>query len=216
MPAMVAPPTTAAARARLRARCALTGLTLHLRAPTPHQASTSFPRGRLVAMASHDVLVPTRDGQCPASFHVPDGDGPWPAVIMFPDAGGMRDTFRDMGARLSSFGLAVLVPDPYYRSGAYAPFLMETAFTDPGERDRMMSLAGSLTTDDYVSDAAGYVDFLGSRPEVRPGPVGTTGYCMGGRMSISVAGRLGASIGAAMSFHGGRLAVADDPDSPHN
>jgi carboxymethylenebutenolidase len=39
---------------------------------------------------------------------------------------------------------------------------------------------------------------------------------MGGRISLVVAGRLGGRVGAAASFHGGRLAVEDDPDSPHH
>ncbi len=47
------------------------------------------------------------------------------------------------------------------------------------------------------------------------GPLGTTGYCLGGRISLTVAGHLGERIGAAASFHGGRLAVEDDPESPH-
>ncbi len=34
-------------------------------------------------------------------------------------------------------------------------------------------------------------------------------------MSLIAAGGLGPKIAAAASFHGGRLAVADDPSSPH-
>jgi carboxymethylenebutenolidase len=45
--------------------------------------------------------------------------------------------------------------------------------------------------------------------------IGTTGYCLGGRMSLIAATGLGHKIAAAASFHGGRLAVADDPSSPH-
>ena len=45
--------------------------------------------------------------------------------------------------------------------------------------------------------------------------IGTTGYCLGGRMSLIAAGGLGRKIAAAASFHGGRLAVAGDPSSPH-
>ena len=44
--------------------------------------------------------------------------------------------------------------------------------------------------------------------------VGTTGYCMGGRASLLVAGRHPDRVAAAASFHGGRLAATDDPDSP--
>ena len=134
---------------------------------------------------------------------------------MYPDAGGARDTFRDMGNRLAGGGYVVLVPDVYYRAGGFAPFSMDTVFTDPDERRRLMDLMRSLTADMSGRDAAAFADFLAQRPEVAAGPIGTTGYCMGGRISLIVAGRLGARVGAAASFHGGGLAVDGDQDSPH-
>jgi carboxymethylenebutenolidase len=163
-----------------------------------------------------DVDVPTQDGTAGASLHVPGGAGPWPAVLMYPDAGGTRDVFRQMGDRLAGEGYVVLVPDIYHRSGGYEPFSMATVFTDPGERQRLRALAGTLTPDVVAGDAAAFADFLGGRPEVAPGPIGTTGYCLGGRMSLMAAGYLGERIGAAASFHGGGLAVEDDPGSPHH
>lgn len=166
-------------------------------------------------MPSTDVTVTTPDGACAASFHVPSGDGPWPAAILYPDAGGFRPTFAEMGERLSAFGYVVLVPDIYYRSGGYEPFSMATVFTDPDERQRLGELVAALPAEKYLIDAAAFVDFLAERHEVADGPIGTTGYCMGGRISLHVAGHLGDPVGAAASFHGGRLAVEDDPDSPH-
>jgi carboxymethylenebutenolidase len=38
---------------------------------------------------------------------------------------------------------------------------------------------------------------------------------MGGRMSMIAAGALGTKITAAASFHGGRIALDGDPNSPH-
>jgi carboxymethylenebutenolidase len=167
-------------------------------------------------MPSSDLLIPTPDGECTASLHVPSGEGPWPAVIMFPDAGGLRPTFREMGAQLAELGFVVLVPDIYYRSGGYEPFDMSTVFSDPEERTRLGTLALDLMAADYIGDAAAFLDVLTGLEEVVDGPVGTTGYCLGGRLSLTVAGRLGDRIGAAASFHGGRLAVEDDPGSPHH
>ena len=166
-------------------------------------------------MAKIDVTIPTSDGTCSASLHVPDDQAPHPAVIMYPDAGGARDTFRDMADRLAAHGYVVLVPDVYYRSGHVPPFSMDTVFTDPGERKRLMDLVQSLTPDMVKRDAEAFASFLADRTEVRSGPIGTTGYCMGGRISLTVAGHLGERVGAAASFHGGGLAVADDPGSPH-
>ncbi len=45
------------------------------------------------------------------------------------------------------------------------------------------------------------------------GPIGTTGYCMGGARAINAAAAHPERIVAAASFHGGNLA-SDAPDSP--
>jgi carboxymethylenebutenolidase len=162
-----------------------------------------------------EVQIPAPDGACPGTLHVPAGDGPWPGVIMFPDAGGARETIRQMGDHLAGLGYVVLVPDIYYRAGAWAPFDVATMFSDPGERARMGALVRPLSNDRIIADAAAYAEFLLARPEVSGTAVGTTGYCLGGRMSMVAAGGLGRTIGAAASFHGGRIAVDGDPSSPH-
>ena len=162
-----------------------------------------------------DVQIPTPDGHSDGTLHVPDGDGPWPGVLVFPDAGGARETFRQMGDRLASMGYVVLIPDIYYRAGEWAPFDVATLFTDPRERARLSTLTSVLTNDRIIADSGAYSDFLLARPEVTGSAIGTTGYCLGGRMSLIAAGGPGRTIAAAASFHGGRLAVAGDPSSPH-
>lgn len=162
-----------------------------------------------------DVRIPAPDGHSDGTLHVPDGDGPWPGVLMFPDAGGQRETFRRMGDQLADMGYVTLVPDIYYRAGDWVPFDVATLFTDPGERARLGTLTSPLTNANVVADAGAYAAFLLGRPEVSGTAIGTTGYCLGGRMSMLAATGLGATIAAAASFHGGRLAVADDQSSPH-
>jgi carboxymethylenebutenolidase len=162
-----------------------------------------------------DVQIPAPEGHSNATLHLPDGDGPWPGVLVFPDAGGARETFRQMGDRLASMGYVTLVPDIYYRAGEWAPFDAATLFTDKQERARMSGLTSLLTNDRIIADSRAYSGFLLARPEVTGSAIGTTGYCLGGRMSLIAAGGLGRKIAAAASFHGGRLAVAGDPSSPH-
>ena len=167
-------------------------------------------------MSRLEVQIPAPDGHSPATLHVPAGSpGPWPGVLLFPDAGGARETMRQMGDHLAGMGYVALVPDIYYRAGDWAPFDVATLFTDPAERARMGTLVGPLSNDKIVADAAAYAEFLLARPEVSGAAIGTTGYCLGGRMSLVAATGLGATVAAAASFHGGRLAVADDPSSPH-
>jgi carboxymethylenebutenolidase len=162
-----------------------------------------------------NVEIPAPEGHSHGTLHLPDGDGPWPGVLVFPDAGGVRETFRQLGDRLASMGYVALIPDIYYRAGQWAPFDVATLFTDKQERARLFSLTGVLTNERIIADAGAYSSFLLARPEVTGSAIGTTGYCLGGRMSLIAAGGLGRTIAAAASFHGGRLAVADDPSSPH-
>jgi len=171
-------------------------------------------------MAQRNVDITTEDGTSDGSLHVPDGSGPhgsgpWPAVIMYPDAGGLRDTLRDMGDQLAGLGYVTLVPNFYYRAGDFPPFDMTTLFGNPDERERLMVLVRGVTVDMAVRDTNAYIDYLTSLPETTGDAVGTTGYCMGGRLSLLAAGHLGDRVAAAASFHGGYIAAPDDPDSPH-
>jgi carboxymethylenebutenolidase len=166
-------------------------------------------------MSRLDVRISTPDGSSAGTLHLPAGDGPWPGVLVYPDAGGARETMRRLGDQVADMGYVALSPDTYYRAGDWAPFDVATLFTDQQELARMSALAGALTNDRIIADARAYADFLLARPEVTGSAIGTTGYCMGGRMSLIAAGGLGPAIAAAASFHGGRVAVADDPSSPH-
>jgi carboxymethylenebutenolidase len=133
---------------------------------------------------------------------------------MYPDAGGARSVFREMATRLAALGFAVLLPDVYYRSGDWAPFDMAGVFGDAAERKRLFAMMKAITPKVMAADASAFFDYLAARPEVSGQRSGTTGYCMGGRTSLMVAGRVPDRVAAAMSFHGGGL-VSDDADSPH-
>jgi carboxymethylenebutenolidase len=165
-------------------------------------------------MTQRDVSIPTPDGTCDASLHTPVGTGPWPAVIMFPDAGGVRPTFHAMAQQLADVGYAVLLPNVYYRLGEFEPFEMQTIFTDTVERDRLMALMSTVTKESAARDTEAMLDFLAAQPEVADTKVGTTGYCMGGGLALTAAGRFPDRVGAAASFHGGQIATTA-PDSPH-
>jgi carboxymethylenebutenolidase len=65
-----------------------------------------------------------------------------------------------------------------------------------------------------ATDTEAYLAWLGTRRDVKGSRVGTTGYCMGGAISLTVAGTYPERIAAAASFHGGNLAT-DSETSPH-
>jgi carboxymethylenebutenolidase len=161
-----------------------------------------------------DVTVPTLDGSCPSILLTPDGGRSWPPVILFMDAGGVRPAMVTMAEHLAELGYVVLLPGMYYRHGVYEPFDPATAFSDGDELARLRGMIGGLTKAMAARDTGAFLEFLAGRPEVAGTKVGTTGYCMGGGLSLTAAAHHPDRIVAAASFHGGNLA-SDAPDSPH-
>jgi len=158
--------------------------------------------------------IKTNDGTCPAYVYRPSGSGPWPAVLMYMDGLGIRPVMQAVAEKLAGYGYVVLLPDLFYRAGPYEP-MDGSMFGDPDKRKTLMEKFILPTTPAKVmSDTPAFLAFLKSQPDVKPGPIGTTGYCMGGLMSLTAAGTFGDQVGAAASYHGGRL-VNEAPDSPH-
>lgn len=167
------------------------------------------------ADATFPSSIRTRDGTCRGYTFKPEGDGPWPAVIVYMDAFAIRPALLDLGRLLADFGYFVLVPDLFYRSGDYDTMDPRAIFGNPeGFKSLKERFMVHATVDNVMSDTAAFLDFLAQHPDAKPGRVGTTGYCMGGRFSLAAAGTWPDRIGASASFHGSNLA-SDAPDSPH-
>lgn len=157
--------------------------------------------------------IPAADGLCPVHLLTPEGHGPWPAIVFFMDGLGMRPTLVDMAQRLANHGYAVLLPDMYYRCGAYDPMVPAEVFKGDFRATigPMMATTGNAAA---ARDGAAFLAWLATRPEVKGTQVGAVGFCMGGGMALTLAGTYPDRVVAAASFHGGRLAT-DDPASPH-
>ena len=167
------------------------------------------------ARAASEVEIATGDGRCRSYVYRPAGRGPWPAVLVYMDGIGIRPAMLEVGERLASYGYLVLLPDLFYRSGPYAPMNAKTVFADPSQRkvltERFLARA---TPANVMTDTQAFLAWLAAQPDVRPGSIGTTGYCLGGLMSLTAAGTYPDRIAATASYHAGRLAT-DAPDSPH-
>ncbi len=170
------------------------------------------------------VDLETTAGTDHTEIVTPAGDGPWPAIVLCTDAGGQRPAMREIAGRLAELGYLVAIPDLYFRVGKLQDLLpagekdrpvISAIFGDAAVRKRWFErYYRSATDDETVRIGVGAVlDHLAGRSDVT-GKVGTTGYCMGGNISLRVAAIFGARIAATASFHGGGL-VSPAPDSPH-
>lgn len=145
----------------------------------------------------------------------PTGDGPWPGVLVWMDAFGLRPRLEDMAARIAAEGFVVLVPNLYRRAGRAPVTPLRDLTTEEGRSaafEELGPLMKSLTPDLVAHDASAYVDAL--RDLGATGPLGTVGYCMGGRFAVQAGAARPDDIAAVASFHAGRMAT-DDPGSPH-
>lgn len=174
-----------------------------------------LPRAANAAeVTEHEVDIKTSAGTADAYFVHP-AKGRHPAVIVWPDIFGLRPAFRQMARRLAESGYAVLVPNPFYRLKRAPTSTPGANLQDEATRDMLMGMARSLSAETAVSDSQAFIGWLDGQASVdRQRKMGTTGYCMGGPITMRAAAAFPDRIGAGASFHGGGLAT-DKPDSPH-
>lgn len=161
-----------------------------------------------------DVTIKTDDGTCDAYFVAP-AEGKHPAVLVWPDIRGLRPAFRQMADRLAGEGYAVLTVNPFYRWQKSPVVDAANDWSNEAVREKLFGYLKQLTRPIVETDARAHLAFLDAQKEVdTKRRIGTTGYCMGGAMTIYTAALSPNRVGAAASFHGGGVAT-DKPDSPH-
>ena len=179
-------------------------------------------RGKCTAVKERLVEIPTADGRMETFVTYPEQDGPFPPVILYMDVWGVREELYDLARRIATVGYYVAVPDFYYRQGR----IRSTFINEKGERISLANLskedqakvlepANKLADSMVVADTGAILKFFrdGGDP-VKPGGVGSVGYCMGGRQAMQAAVAYPDAFKASASLHGTTL-ISDRPDSPH-
>jgi carboxymethylenebutenolidase len=146
--------------------------------------------------ASESVAVRTPDGEMGAYLVHPVGSGPFPAVVVVMEAFGLTTHIKRVAERLAREGYVTLAPDLYYREGN--PIV---PYDDVSEAIRLMN---GLWDDKVLQDMAAAIEFVQQQPLVRPGSIGMTGFCMGGRITFLTAAR-NPTVTAAAPFYGGGI-----------
>lgn len=165
-------------------------------------------------MTIKTLQIPTADGQADAFAAFPDSGEQHPGVLMYADGFGIRPVLREMAQELAGHGYYVLVPNLFYRNGP-APVIELPEYIGAEARPtvlaQLMPLIEAHTAERTLSDADAYLRFLTAQPEVGAGPVGVTGYCIGGLLATRTAAAHPGQVAALAAFHG--PVGADGPDS---
>lgn len=168
-------------------------------------------------MTSETIEITMPDGVAEAYVSRPE-EGEHRGVLLHVDAIGLRPRIEEMADRIASWGYVVLAPNAFYRDGTAAELAPTQDLRQPGAREEFfvgaMSRVHAHTPDRSDADLDVYIDALLGLEGVAGHTIGTTGYCIGGRLAIRAAGLRPDVIAAAGAFHAAAL-VTDAADSPH-
>lgn len=174
-------------------------------------------------MQERIVEIETPDGAMPTFVTLPENGGPFAPVVLFMDVWGYREQLCDIARRIATVGYAALVPNLYYREGGVTfDYRHDDGRTrslkdlPKAEQDRIYAVHKHLTDPMAVADCAALLAFIDGDDAIRTGgPVGSIGWCMGGRHVIRAAGAYPARFQATVSLHPTRMVGEDGPDAPY-
>jgi len=142
-------------------------------------------------MHASDVTF-ERDGATLRGYAAaPSIAGRAPGLVVIPDVRGLSEHYRDVARRFAAEGFFALAVDLYSREGA----------PDLPDMDAVFRWIRALPDTRVLSDLAAAVAHLARRPEIDPGAIGITGFCMGGQYALMAACTV-PGIAACVSWYG--------------
>ena len=119
---------------------------------------------------------------------IPERPGPHPGVVVAQHAGGVDAQMQDVAHQLHREGYVVAVPELFHRQAADVP---------AGKRTSL------LKDNEIIADMNATIAHLKDK-RLAVGPIGVTGFCMGGRVTYLMAAA-NPEIAAAAVFYGGNV-----------
>jgi carboxymethylenebutenolidase len=152
-------------------------------------------------MNSTTITLHTEGGEMPVYEVLPDTPNGC-AVIVVQEAFGVNSHIEDVTRRFGALGYRALAPHLFHRlSRQFA------AYDDPS----YVELLNQLSDPEMLADIDAVLDHLDAESYPASG-IAIVGFCMGGRVSFLVAAHR--TLGAAVGFYGGGIAVSRRPNLP--
>jgi len=127
------------------------------------------------------------------------GNTKLPAILVVHENRGLNPHIEDIARRLALENFMTFAPDGLTSVGGY-----------PGDDVKGGQLFGTVDRGKMAEDLYAAAMWLKNRPD-STGKLGVTGFCFGGGMANSLAGRMGSDLAAAVPFYGGAPPEADVP-----
>jgi carboxymethylenebutenolidase len=165
-------------------------------------------------MRERTVAIPTQAGQMETFITHPEEGGPFPAVVIYMDFWGVREELFDIARRVGTAGYCCMgrVRNEWRNEKNE---MISAHRLDPEQRRQALAPLQQLSNAMVVEDTGALLRLIDQGEPVRPGGVGSIGYCMGGRHVLCVAGAYPERFIAGASLHGTAL-ISEREDSPHH
>lgn len=137
-----------------------------------------------------DLTFPSEGGTTNAYVARPDDDLTHPGIIVIQEWWGLNEHIKDVARRYANAGFVALAPDLFHGKQT----------KEPNEAQKM---AMSLDSAQVSRDLHASTQALQAMPFVDPKRIGVTGFCMGGRITMTYAAQAGTNAGAVVAYYPG-------------
>ena len=167
-------------------------------------------------MAGQTIHIQAADGSGSfAGYLAVPASGSGPGLVIAQEIFGVNSTMREVADQFAEEGYVALVPDLFWRMQPG----IELAYT-PEDWQKAFGYFGKFNVDKGVDDMQAAITALRARPEIKGDggtrPVGTIGYCLGGKLAYLAACRTDADV--SVGYYGvgleGVLGEADKIKRP--
>ena len=132
---------------------------------------------------------------------VPDGPGPFPGVVVGMHTYGVDRGVQQFCDDLAREGFAAIAPYLYHRNTDLTVHEFSSIpFEDPHRREEAGIRGRATGLESIRRDVLAALAHLRTLPQVGASPVGITGFCLGGRVALYMAGATDAFAASAIFY----------------
>jgi len=147
------------------------------------------------------VQLDTPDGQMEAFEARPKDSGSYPGIVVLMEAFGLNDHIKKVTERIAQEGYVAIAPDLYHREPErLVPY---------SELPKAIAIMNRLQDPKVMDDVGAAIAHLKAQGNVKPGAIGVTGFCMGGRFTYLAAAHHNKDVKAAVCFYGGGIPMGN-------
>jgi carboxymethylenebutenolidase len=152
-------------------------------------------------VSTSTLQLNTPDGKMEVFEARPNDRGPYPGIVVLMEAFGLNDHIKKVTERIAQEGYVAVAPDLYHReSERIVPY---------ADLQKAVHIMNRLQDSKVMDDVGAAIAHLKRQNSVKPGAIGVTGFCMGGRFTYLAAAHHNKDVKAAVAFYAGGVPMGN-------